>query len=338
MAQSNVQAMSRSTTGGARPHADVIALNSTIASGCEPPDLHLVIALIPEHQDGTRPLPSTLTKASSVGCRDPGHAQQDTSSVRCGLLPSRQDHGDPARGTLRGDTDGFAVAPYGVAFGDGSHDVSTKPIASDQPELAVRHPQSVKHHLPGLSLGVEHFAGESHLRVHSRHRSVRPRTLAVQSRALIDHWSCLPGFDCVIAYDGDEPAGYAYGAPAVHEREGWTEYLSPAPDATDTFNLAELMVRPLAAPSSAAVAGGAGVDGLGMPGGSGDAALAQKLAGQGGGARGGLGLGRGDAPIRAFHAFGPTIPSTLSPPRSLHTDEPMSGLVHGSLAASRLDG
>ncbi|MFB7398452.1 hypothetical protein ACFCZ9_38720, partial [Streptomyces sp. NPDC056191] len=32
--------------------------------------------------------------------------------------------------------------------------------------------------------------------------------------------------DCVIAYDGDEPAGYAYGAPAVHERQWWREYLS----------------------------------------------------------------------------------------------------------------
>ncbi len=60
----------------------------------------------------------------------------------------------------------------------------------------------------------------------------------------VDHWSGLPGFDCVIAYDGDEPAGYAYGAPAVHEREWWREYLSPAPDTTDTFNLSELMVRP----------------------------------------------------------------------------------------------
>ncbi|OKJ49577.1 acetyltransferase [Streptomyces sp. CB02009] len=60
----------------------------------------------------------------------------------------------------------------------------------------------------------------------------------------VDHWSGLPGFDCVIAYDGDEPAGYAYGAPAVHEREWWREYLSPAPATDDTFNLSELMVRP----------------------------------------------------------------------------------------------
>ncbi|MCX5232923.1 hypothetical protein [Streptomyces sp. NBC_00233] len=25
----------------------------------------------------------------------------------------------------------------------------------------------------------------------------------------VDHWSGLPGFDCVIAYDDGEPAGYA---------------------------------------------------------------------------------------------------------------------------------
>ncbi|MEU6934432.1 GNAT family N-acetyltransferase [Streptomyces sp. NPDC046374] len=60
----------------------------------------------------------------------------------------------------------------------------------------------------------------------------------------VDHWSGLPGFTCVIAYDGDEPAGYAYGAPAVHGREWWRDYLDPAPEATATFSLSELMVRP----------------------------------------------------------------------------------------------
>ncbi|MEV8626183.1 GNAT family N-acetyltransferase [Streptomyces sp. NPDC051079] len=60
----------------------------------------------------------------------------------------------------------------------------------------------------------------------------------------VDHWSGLPGFDCVIAYDGDEPVGYAYGAPAVHGREWWREYLSPAPETASTFSLSELMVRP----------------------------------------------------------------------------------------------
>ncbi|MEU2115115.1 GNAT family N-acetyltransferase [Streptomyces sp. NPDC016459] len=60
----------------------------------------------------------------------------------------------------------------------------------------------------------------------------------------VDHWSGLPGFDCVIAYDGDEPAGYAYGAPAVAGREWWREYLSPGPADPATFSLSELMVRP----------------------------------------------------------------------------------------------
>ncbi|MFJ9434638.1 GNAT family N-acetyltransferase [Streptomyces sp. NPDC101490] len=60
----------------------------------------------------------------------------------------------------------------------------------------------------------------------------------------VDHWSALDGFDCVIAYDGDEPAGYAYGAPAVHGREWWREYLADAPAAADTFSLSELMVGP----------------------------------------------------------------------------------------------
>ncbi|MFJ9434548.1 GNAT family N-acetyltransferase [Streptomyces sp. NPDC101490] len=60
----------------------------------------------------------------------------------------------------------------------------------------------------------------------------------------VDHWSALPGFDVVVGYDGGEPAGYAYGAPAVHGREWWRDYLDPAPAATETFSLSELMVRP----------------------------------------------------------------------------------------------
>ncbi|MFE7595598.1 GNAT family N-acetyltransferase [Streptomyces sp. NPDC057494] len=85
-----------------------------------------------------------------------------------------------------------------------------------------------------LDVHAEAFAPEMSDRFHDQERFAW----------FVDHWSGLPGFDCVIAYDGDEAAGYAYGAPAVHEREWWREYLSPAPAAPDTFNLSELMVRP----------------------------------------------------------------------------------------------
>lgn len=37
----------------------------------------------------------------------------------------------------------------------------------------------------------------------------------------VDHWGGNPGFACVIAYDGDEAVGFAYGAPAVPGREWW---------------------------------------------------------------------------------------------------------------------
>ncbi|MFJ5608121.1 GNAT family N-acetyltransferase [Streptomyces sp. NPDC093221] len=60
----------------------------------------------------------------------------------------------------------------------------------------------------------------------------------------VDHWGAMNGFTCVVAYDGDEPVGFAYGAPAGTGREWWREYLVPAPEDPSTFSVSELMVRP----------------------------------------------------------------------------------------------
>lgn len=60
----------------------------------------------------------------------------------------------------------------------------------------------------------------------------------------VDHWGGNPGFSCMIGYDGDEPVGFAYGAPATPEREWWREHLDPAPADPATFSVSELMVRP----------------------------------------------------------------------------------------------
>ncbi|GAA2364631.1 hypothetical protein GCM10010246_66140 [Streptomyces cuspidosporus] len=60
----------------------------------------------------------------------------------------------------------------------------------------------------------------------------------------VDHWGGKPGFSCVIGYDGDEPVGFTYGAPADPGREWWRGYLQPVPAETATFSLSELMVRP----------------------------------------------------------------------------------------------
>jgi GNAT superfamily N-acetyltransferase len=59
----------------------------------------------------------------------------------------------------------------------------------------------------------------------------------------VDHWGGNPGFSCVIAYDGDEPVGFAYGAPGAEGREWWREHLDPAPEKSRTFHFSELMVR-----------------------------------------------------------------------------------------------
>jgi GNAT superfamily N-acetyltransferase len=61
----------------------------------------------------------------------------------------------------------------------------------------------------------------------------------------VDHWSGAEGFTCVVAYDGDEPVGFAYGAPATPGREWWrnTEY-RPQNGYASTYSVSELMVRP----------------------------------------------------------------------------------------------
>ncbi|MEN8649329.1 GNAT family N-acetyltransferase [Streptomyces sp. 21So2-11] len=59
----------------------------------------------------------------------------------------------------------------------------------------------------------------------------------------VDHWGGSPDFACVIAYDGDEAVGFAYGAPATPRREWWREHLDTAPENSRTFSYSELAVR-----------------------------------------------------------------------------------------------
>ncbi|WP_414504686.1 GNAT family N-acetyltransferase [Streptomyces sp. NEAU-L66] len=59
----------------------------------------------------------------------------------------------------------------------------------------------------------------------------------------VDHWGGHPEFSCVIAYDGNEVVGFAYGAPGTEGREWWREHLDRAPEKSRTFHFSELMVR-----------------------------------------------------------------------------------------------
>ncbi|ANW21943.1 hypothetical protein [Streptomyces clavuligerus] len=59
----------------------------------------------------------------------------------------------------------------------------------------------------------------------------------------VDHWGGHPDFDCVIAFDADEPVAFAYGAPAAPYRETWREHLVTAPVKSRTFSFSELAVR-----------------------------------------------------------------------------------------------
>ncbi|MFI0781078.1 GNAT family N-acetyltransferase [Streptomyces sp. NPDC021212] len=60
----------------------------------------------------------------------------------------------------------------------------------------------------------------------------------------VDHWGGHPEFSCVIAFDGDEAVGFAYGAPAAPGREWWREHVEPAPEKDLTFSYSELAVIP----------------------------------------------------------------------------------------------
>ncbi|MFF4549776.1 GNAT family N-acetyltransferase [Streptomyces sp. NPDC001435] len=61
----------------------------------------------------------------------------------------------------------------------------------------------------------------------------------------VDHWTGMEGFSCVVAYDGEEPIGFAYGAPLAPGREWWrsTGY-EPNNGYTSTYAVSEVMVRP----------------------------------------------------------------------------------------------
>ncbi|WP_351234392.1 GNAT family N-acetyltransferase [Streptomyces sp. NPDC002133] len=60
----------------------------------------------------------------------------------------------------------------------------------------------------------------------------------------VDHWGGRADFSCIIGWDGSEPVGFAYGAPAVPGREWWREHVAEEPENPSTFSLSELMVRP----------------------------------------------------------------------------------------------
>ncbi|MER5778440.1 GNAT family N-acetyltransferase [Streptomyces sp. NPDC002039] len=59
----------------------------------------------------------------------------------------------------------------------------------------------------------------------------------------VDHWGGDPEFVCVIAHEGGEPVGFAYGATSKPGREWWRECLDAAPDPSSTFAVSELMIR-----------------------------------------------------------------------------------------------
>ncbi|MFC9126926.1 GNAT family N-acetyltransferase [Streptomyces sp. NPDC057099] len=61
----------------------------------------------------------------------------------------------------------------------------------------------------------------------------------------VDHWSGMNGFSCVVAYDAEEPAGFAYGAPLATGREWWRSAgYEPISGRTTTYAVSEVMVRP----------------------------------------------------------------------------------------------
>ncbi|MFJ5050485.1 GNAT family N-acetyltransferase [Streptomyces sp. NPDC088719] len=65
----------------------------------------------------------------------------------------------------------------------------------------------------------------------------------------LDHWTARPGWSCGIGNDGDQPVGYAYGAPLPPGSRWWGGLLIQVPadvtaeTGTRSYALSELMVR-----------------------------------------------------------------------------------------------
>ncbi|MDK0517496.1 GNAT family N-acetyltransferase [Streptomyces sp. ML-6] len=65
----------------------------------------------------------------------------------------------------------------------------------------------------------------------------------------LDSWMTRPGWTCTVAYDHDQPVGYAYGAPLPPASRWWSGLLTDTPadtiteTGTRTYALSELMVR-----------------------------------------------------------------------------------------------
>ncbi|MGW6414836.1 GNAT family N-acetyltransferase [Streptomyces sp. NPDC055055] len=68
----------------------------------------------------------------------------------------------------------------------------------------------------------------------------------------VDHWGGNPDFSCMVAYNGDEAVGFAYGAPSTPYREWWREHLDPVPEKDRTFSFSEMAVRTNARKTGAA--------------------------------------------------------------------------------------
>ncbi|MFJ9029160.1 GNAT family N-acetyltransferase [Streptomyces sp. NPDC102274] len=106
--------------------------------------------------------------------------------------------------------------------------------------------------LSAAELDVRHFThedlsqiGQTIIDVHAEAQGAdRDDEFKKKFPWFVDHWGGNPAFACVIAYDGDEPVAFAYGAPANPDREWWREHLDPAPMKTRTFAYSELAVRP----------------------------------------------------------------------------------------------
>ncbi|MGI5341869.1 N-acetyltransferase family protein [Streptomyces sp. CA-181903] len=65
----------------------------------------------------------------------------------------------------------------------------------------------------------------------------------------LDMHASRPGWEAVVAYDGREPAGFAYGVPLAAGGRWWSHMITPLPDGYDredgrrTLAFNELMIR-----------------------------------------------------------------------------------------------
>ncbi|MFI6143775.1 GNAT family N-acetyltransferase [Streptomyces griseus] len=110
-------------------------------------------------------------------------------------------------------------------------------------------PIAIRHYTATHAPALRPLLLDVHAEVYADVARTDPFTSPDRFAEGLDHWTGRPGWTCAIGYDGDQPVGYAYGAPLPPRSRWWDGLLTDVPadvtaeTGTRTYALSELMIR-----------------------------------------------------------------------------------------------